>query len=59
MFFVDIKRGQKTGFFIDQRDNRLLIQKLAAGKDVLNLFSYTGGFSHAALLGGARLCTER
>ncbi len=55
---VDVVRGQKTGFFLDQRDNRKLVQGLAAGQDVLNLFSYTGGFSIAAALGGARKVTS-
>jgi 23S rRNA (cytosine1962-C5)-methyltransferase len=45
--------GQKTGFFIDQRDNRALARELAAGADVLNAFCYTGGFTLAALAGGA------
>ena len=45
--------GQKTGFFVDQRDNRLLLQQLSAGRRVLNCFGYTGGFSLAALKGGA------
>lgn len=53
-FHVDWEQGQKTGFFIDQRDNRQLVRKLASGKNVLNLFSYTGGFSSYALKGGAR-----
>lgn len=53
-FLVDVKRGQKTGFFCDQRDNRQIVKKLAKGKEVLNLFSYSGGFSVAALTGGAR-----
>lgn len=52
-FAVDMVTGQKTGFFIDQRDNRARIQQLAAGKSVLNLFSYTGATSVAALAGGA------
>jgi 23S rRNA (cytosine1962-C5)-methyltransferase len=52
-FLVDVEKGQKTGFFIDQRDNRLLLQHYAAGKRVLNTFSYTGGFSVYALAGGA------
>jgi 23S rRNA (cytosine1962-C5)-methyltransferase len=51
---VDIARGQKTGFFLDQRDNRALAGSLAAGADVLNAFCYTGGFSLAALAGGAK-----
>jgi len=53
-FLVDVKHGQKTGFFCDQRDNRQIVKKLSKGKDVLNLFSYSGGFSVAALTGGAR-----
>lgn len=52
-FFVDWDKGQKTGFFLDQRDNRALVQKYACGKRVLNLFCYTGGFSVYALGGGA------
>lgn len=52
-FMVDVVRGQKTGFFIDQRENRKLIHTLSAGKKVLNAFSYTGGFSVYALAGGA------
>ncbi|MBP9023087.1 MAG: class I SAM-dependent rRNA methyltransferase [Spirochaetes bacterium] len=50
---VDIKTGQKTGFFIDQRENRKLIKNISSGRTVLNLFSYTGGFSFAAIAGGA------
>lgn len=50
---VDVARGQKTGFFLDQRDNRALAASLAAGADVLNLFCYTGGFSLGALAAGA------
>ena len=53
-FNIDWLRGQKTGFFIDQRENRRLLEKNAAGKDVLNMFCYTGGFSVYALRGGAR-----
>jgi len=52
-FLVDVKQGQKTGFYLDQRDNRSLIRGLAEGKKVLNCFSYTGGFSVYASLGGA------
>jgi len=52
-FEVNWATGQKTGFFIDQRDNRLLLKQLAGGCAVLNTFSYTGGFSIAALAGGA------
>jgi 23S rRNA (cytosine1962-C5)-methyltransferase len=50
---VDVVRGHKTGFYIDQRDNRRLVASLAAGKRVLNCFCYTGGFSLAALRAGA------
>jgi len=50
---ADLYRGQKTGFFLDQRDNRFLLQRLAAGQSVLNLFSYSSGFSAHALKGGA------
>jgi 23S rRNA (cytosine1962-C5)-methyltransferase len=50
---VDIAGGHKTGFYLDQRDNRALLGQLAAGKDVLNCFCYTGGFSLQALAGGA------
>lgn len=48
-FLVDWKRGQKTGFFIDQRENRALVQNYSEGRDVLNLFGYTGGFSVYAM----------
>ena len=54
---VDVRRGQKTGFFLDQRQNRRMVRDLAAGVDVLNLFSYTGGFSVQAGLGGAARVT--
>ncbi|HPT49440.1 MAG TPA: class I SAM-dependent rRNA methyltransferase [Accumulibacter sp.] len=50
---VDIVSGHKTGFYLDQRDNRLLTRDLAAGRSVLNCFCYTGGFSLQALAGGA------
>lgn len=53
-FRIDWLRGQKTGFFIDQRENRALVERYARGKDVLNMFCYTGGFSLYALRGGAR-----
>ncbi|HZW23391.1 class I SAM-dependent rRNA methyltransferase [Noviherbaspirillum sp.] len=53
-YAVDIKTGHKTGFYIDQRDNRRMVMEHAAGRDVLNCFCYTGGFSLAALKGGAR-----
>jgi 23S rRNA (cytosine1962-C5)-methyltransferase len=52
-YAVDIRHGHKTGFYIDQRDNRRLVMDHAAGRDVLNCFCYTGGFSLAALKGGA------
>ncbi len=52
-FEVDPVRGQKTGFFLDQRDNRAEVERLAKGKRVLNVFSYNGGFSLAAARGGA------
>jgi 23S rRNA (cytosine1962-C5)-methyltransferase len=52
-FFADLSSGQKTGFFLDQRDNRSRARALARGRRVLNLFSYSGGFSIAALAGGA------
>jgi 23S rRNA (cytosine1962-C5)-methyltransferase len=52
---VDVRRGQKTGHFLDQRENRRMVRELAAGRpEALNLFSYTGGFSVAAALGGAK-----
>ena len=54
-FHVDWLKGQKTGFFIDQRDNRALLEKYAKGHSVLNMFCYTGGFSFYAMRGGARL----
>ncbi len=53
-FHVDPIRGQKTGFFLDQRNNRHLLRSLCQDQGVLNVFSYTGGFSMAALAGGAR-----
>ena len=54
-FRVDWLRGQKTGFFVDQRENRSLVEQYAQGKKVLNMFCYTGGFSIYALRGGAEL----
>ena len=54
-FRVDWLRGQKTGFFVDQRENRSLLEKYAKGKRVLNMFCYTGGFSFYAMRGGAEL----
>jgi 23S rRNA (cytosine1962-C5)-methyltransferase len=53
-FAVDVYRGQKTGFFLDQRENRFLIRRLAKGREVLNCFCFSGGFSVNAALGGAR-----
>lgn len=52
-FKIDWLKGQKTGFFIDQRDNRSLLEHYSKGRNVLNMFSYTGGFSVYALRGGA------
>ena len=53
-FVVDVRGGQKTGFFLDQRDNRILVEQLAAGRTVLNAFAYTGAFSVYAAAGQAR-----
>lgn len=53
LFDVDIKNGQKTGFFLDQRENRMLVKDLSAGRKILNCFAYTGGFSVYAAKGGA------
>jgi 23S rRNA (cytosine1962-C5)-methyltransferase len=52
-FSVDLLKGQKTGFFLDQRDMRALVRELSSNRRILNCFSYTGGFSIAALAGGA------
>lgn len=52
-FIADPEAGQKTGFFLDQRENRLMVKEMARGRNVLNAFSYTGGFSVYALAGGA------
>ncbi|AOI71828.1 class I SAM-dependent rRNA methyltransferase [Burkholderia ubonensis] len=52
-YHVDVPNGHKTGFYVDQRDNRALVTQYANGRDVLNCFCYTGGFSLAALKGGA------
>ena len=57
-FVVDLDKGQKTGAFLDQRENRKRVGALARGKTVLNLFSYTGGFSLHAALGGATKVTS-
>jgi len=57
-FVVDLARGQKTGAFLDQRENRVRVGRLARGRRVLNLFSYAGGFSLHAALGGAIAVTS-
>lgn len=57
-FHVDWLKGQKTGFFVDQRDNRALLEKYASGRSVLNMFCYTGGFSFYAMRGQARQVTS-
>lgn len=57
-FEADLIRGQKTGFFLDQRDNRARVEEHAAGSTVLNVFAYTGGFSVYAARGGARSITS-
>jgi 23S rRNA (cytosine1962-C5)-methyltransferase len=57
-FEADLLHGQKTGFFLDQRDNRQKVRELAEGRSVLNVFSYTGAFSVYALAGGARSVLE-
>ena len=54
-FHVDWLKGQKTGFFVDQRENRSLLERFSSGKKVLNMFCYTGGFSFYAMRGGAEL----
>lgn len=53
-FYIDWLKGQKTGFFVDQRDNRALLETYARGRSVLNMFCYTGGFSVYAMRGGAK-----
>jgi len=58
LFMVSIQQGHKTGYYLDQFDNRSLVQQLSAGKTVLNCFSYTGGFGIAALKGGATHVTN-
>jgi 23S rRNA (cytosine1962-C5)-methyltransferase len=57
-FEADVLRGQKTGFFLDQRENRRLVGTLAQGRDVLNAFSFSGGFSLYAARGGAKSVTD-
>ena len=54
-FHVDWLKGQKTGFFVDQRENRSLLERYAKDRSVLNMFCYTGGFSFYAMRGGAKL----
>ena len=54
-FCVDWQKGQKTGFFVDQRENRSLLERYAKGHSVLNMFCYTGGFSFYAMRGGAEV----
>jgi 23S rRNA (cytosine1962-C5)-methyltransferase len=57
-FWVDILQGHKTGFYLDQRDNRALVRVAASGREVLNCFAYTGAFGVSALLGGAAHVTQ-
>src|SRR5262249_36802546 len=57
-FEADVVRGQKTGFFLDQRENRRCVEELARGRDVLNAFSFSGGFSVYAARGGAKSVTD-
>ncbi len=57
VFRVDVAAGQKTGFFLDQRPNRLRVRELSAGREVLDCFCYTGGFAISSLAGGARKVT--
>lgn len=57
-FLVDVRGGQKTGFFLDQRDNRALARQLAGGRAVLNAFAYSGAFAVYAAAGGARMVTS-
>lgn len=54
-FNVDWEKGQKTGFFVDQRDNRAMVEHYSKGRNVLNMFCYTGGFSFYAMRGGANV----
>lgn len=57
-FLVDVRKGHKTGMYLDQRDNRPLVQHLAGGREVLNCFAYSGGFALAAVRGGAAKVTN-
>jgi len=54
LYLADIRKGQKTGFYLDQRENRSRVARYASGREVLNVFSYSGSFGVAALLGGAK-----
>jgi len=57
-FLVDVRKGHKTGFYLDQRDNRLAVREFSRGAEVLNCFSYSGAFGISALLGEAREVTN-
>src|SRR5262249_53364985 len=57
-FEVDVQRGQKTGFFLDQRENRRIVESLARGRSVLNAFSFSGAFALYAARGGASAVTD-
>ena len=57
-FLVDVREGHKTGFYLDQRDNRAIVSSFAKDREVLNVFSYTGGFGLAAVAGGAKSATH-
>ena len=57
-FYVNVVEGQKTGYFVDQRENRLLLRQYSKGRNVLNMFCYTGGFSVSAFKGGALSVTS-
>jgi 23S rRNA (cytosine1962-C5)-methyltransferase len=57
-FMIDVRGGHKTGYYLDQRDNRAVVQAVASGKTVLNCFAYTGGFGVAAAVGGAEMITN-
>ncbi len=54
---VDVENGQKTGYFLDQKSNRVLLRNMSAGKTVLDCFSHTGGFALNATFGGAKYVT--
>jgi 23S rRNA (cytosine1962-C5)-methyltransferase len=57
-YWVDVVGGQKTGFYLDQRDNRAIVRNLASGRSVLDCFTYTGGFTLSAIMGGASAITS-